>query len=105
MNDALDTGSVGEGDSLSGGGGGGGEEAEEEEEGDDDRIEFHTGNENGRVAIQPRWPTRVFAAECVRRIIAACLSSKNTPAHFDLALAKEMQLTKSRGTSLCFVMY
>lgn len=96
---ATDTGSVGEGDSLSGGGGGT-EEAEEEEEGDDDRIEIHTGNENGRVTIQPRWPTRVFAAECVRRIIAACLASKNTPAHFDLALAKEMQLTKSRGDYL-----
>lgn len=75
---------------------GGAEEGdEEEEEGDDDHAEFHTG-ESSRATIQPRWPTRVFAAECVRRIIVAC--SNNAPApHFDLAAAKEMQLTRSRG--------
>lgn len=87
----TDTTSVGE-DVLSVGGAG--EEGdEEEEEGDDDHAEFHTG-ESTRAAIQPRWPTRVFAAECVRRIIVAC--SNNAP-HFDLAAAKEMQLTRSRG--------
>jgi hypothetical protein len=63
-----------------------------DEEGDD--TEFHT-NELARASVQPRWPTRVFAAECVRKIITACQSSKG--AHFDLALAKEVQLTKGKG--------
>lgn len=90
----TDTISIGEGDSLSVAGL---EEGEEEEEGDDDHAEFHTGESSGRATIQPRWPTRVFAAECVRRIVVACQACRNTPAHFDLAIAKEMQLTKSRG--------
>ncbi|XP_075228223.1 HEAT repeat-containing protein 5B isoform X2 [Lycorma delicatula] len=76
------------------------EEKDDEEEGDDDQSEFHAEGETTRGVVQPRWPTRVFAAECVRRVIAACQSSRNTPAHFDLALAKEMQLTKSRGDYL-----
>lgn len=87
----LDTVSIGECDET------GEEEGEEGEEGDDDHAEFHTGESTTRAVIQPRWPTRVFAAECVRRIVAACQTS---PAHFDLALAKEMQLTKSRGESI-----
>jgi hypothetical protein len=50
----------------------------------------------------------VFAAECVRRVIVACEGNKT--AHFDLALAKEMQLTKSRGGScllfiICFAVH
>ncbi|EEB14387.1 conserved hypothetical protein [Pediculus humanus corporis] len=66
-----------------------------ENEGDDDQAEFHAGNESSNhSAIQPRWPTRVFAAECVRKLIAACQGSE--PAHFDLILAKELQMTKPR---------
>uniref|UniRef100_A0A1B6GMZ3 HEAT repeat-containing protein 5A n=1 Tax=Cuerna arida TaxID=1464854 RepID=A0A1B6GMZ3_9HEMI len=95
---ATDTNSIGEGDGLSVGGAEEGEE--EEEEGDDDHAEFHTGESSSRAVIQPRWPTRVFAAECVRRIVVACQACRNTPAHFDLSIAKEMQLTKSRGDYL-----
>jgi hypothetical protein len=76
----------------------GGREVEEGEdvEPDDDQTEFHAADDHStHPAVQPRWPTRVFAAECVRRIIVACEGNKG--AHFDLALAKEMQLTKSRG--------
>lgn len=65
---------------------------------DDDQAEFHAADDQStHPAVQPRWPTRVFAAECVRRIIVACEGNKS--AHFDLSLAKEMQLTKSRGGS------
>ncbi|GFG34432.1 hypothetical protein Cfor_07683, partial [Coptotermes formosanus] len=79
----------------------GGREVEEGEdvEPDDDQTEFHAADDHStHPAVQPRWPTRVFAAECVRRIIVACEGNKG--AHFDLALAKEMQLTKSRGDYL-----
>ena len=36
--------------------------------------------------ISPRWPTKVFAVECSRKIYAVC---KSDPAHFDLALAQK----------------
>lgn len=71
-----------------------GDHGEDEDE-DDDQEEFHAAEEQSHITVQPRWPTRVFAAECVRRIIMACHGART--AHFDLALAKEQQLTKSRG--------
>nr|CAD7424523.1 unnamed protein product [Timema monikensis] len=78
---------------------GDGEGEGEETEPDDDQAEFHAADDQStHPAVQPRWPTRVFAAECVRKIIVACEGNKG--AHFDLALAKEMQLTKSRGDYL-----
>ncbi|XP_014481449.1 PREDICTED: HEAT repeat-containing protein 5B isoform X3 [Dinoponera quadriceps] len=68
-------------------------------EGDDDQAEFHADESaKQRPSITPRWPTRVFAAQCVRRIVAACVNNKQ--AHFDLALAKEMQLSKGKGDFL-----
>lgn len=36
--------------------------------------------------ISPRWPTKVFAVECSRKIYAVC---KSDPAHFDLTLAQK----------------
>ncbi|XP_066585201.1 HEAT repeat-containing protein 5B isoform X2 [Prorops nasuta] len=70
-----------------------------EAEGDDDQAEFHAEESSKqRPAITPRWPTRVFAAQCVRRIVATCVHDKQ--AHFDLSLAKEMQLTKGKGDFL-----
>lgn len=44
--------------------------------------------------ILPRWPTRVFACDIVRKIIGIC---ENERAHFDLALAKELQLSGGRS--------
>ncbi|CAH0562547.1 unnamed protein product [Brassicogethes aeneus] len=63
-----------------------------ETEADDDQEEFHAEeNDSSHPAVQPRWPTRVFAAECVRKIIAACeFNSK------DLILAKEMQHNRGK---------
>ena len=67
-------------------------------EGDDDQAEFHADESSKqRQTVTPRWPTRVFAAQCVRRVIAACMIDKQ--AHLDLSLAKEMQSLKGRGTS------
>ncbi|KAK4872023.1 hypothetical protein RN001_016147 [Aquatica leii] len=72
------------------------EDDHDETEIDDDQAEFHADdNSNVHTAVQPRWPTRVFAAECVRRIIISC-ESKNKNAHFDLAQAKEMQFNKGK---------
>ena len=52
------------------GGRGGMKEDDDDEDAADDEDEFTTGeDEGGRDAIQPRWPTRVFAAKCLRRII------------------------------------
>ncbi|XP_021705387.1 HEAT repeat-containing protein 5B isoform X3 [Aedes aegypti] len=71
----------------------------EDVEADDDNIEFHAeDNQATHPAVQPRWPTRVFAAECVRKIISTCENAN--AAHFDLLLAKEIQITKSRGDYL-----
>ncbi|XP_014227190.1 HEAT repeat-containing protein 5B isoform X3 [Trichogramma pretiosum] len=68
-------------------------------EGDDDQAEFHADESTKqRQTVSPRWPTRVFAAQCVRRIITACANDKQ--AHFDLTLAKEMQNSKGKGDYL-----
>ena len=65
-------------------------------EGDDDQAEFHAEESTKqRQTVSPRWPTRVFAAQCVRRIITACANDKQV--HFDLSMAKEMQNTKGKG--------
>lgn len=44
------------------------DDKDEDEAAVDDSDEFTTGEEI-KDNIQPRWPTRVFAAECLRKII------------------------------------
>ena len=62
---------------------------------DDDMEQMHAGGEpDPHPAIPPRWTTRVFAAKCIAKIIQEC---GNNRAHFDLALAREMQDTKLKG--------
>lgn len=71
---------------------------EEQEEESDDLSEFKTNDDSSKKnCVQPRWPTRVFAAKCVRRIIATCQLA--SPAHFDLQLAKELHLSKNKGNT------
>lgn len=73
-------------------------EAEENDgEVDDDQAEFHA-EDATHNSVQPRWPTRVFAAECVRKIVSVC--DQNKPRHFDLAFAKEMQISKGKSDFL-----
>lgn len=68
-------------------------------EADDDQTEFHASESTStHPAVQPRWPTRVFAAECVRKIISACETSFK--GHFDLMLAKEQQAVKNKSDFL-----
>lgn len=64
------------------------------EDEDDDQSEFHM-EEKNQVTITPRWPTRVFAAECVRKLIIVCANGDK--AHFDLTLAKEYASTKNKS--------
>ncbi|XP_034942648.1 HEAT repeat-containing protein 5B isoform X2 [Chelonus insularis] len=67
-------------------------------EGDDDQAEFHADESKQRPSVSPRWPTRVFAAQCIRKIISTCKNNKQ--AHFDLSIAKELQQAKGRGDYL-----
>ncbi len=73
---------------------------EDEEEEDDSALRFSgasqkmASSQSGRVS--PRWPSRVFAIEVVRRLILLCETER---AHLDLALAKELQM--SGGKSQC----
>lgn len=56
-------------------------------------ISFQTPSAASQVdkqKLSPRWPTRVFAAEIVQKLIALCETER---AHLDLALAKELQLS------------
>lgn len=72
---------------------------DDDDDNDDDVADFQVAEEKtSHSNIQPRWPTRVFAAECIRKIINTCESAN--PLHFDLIQAKELQMTKSRGDYL-----
>jgi len=74
----------------------GGEEREDE---GDDNTEFTHGEDSSTApTVQPRWPTRVFAAVCLRKIIEECCQGDR--AHFDLCLAKEVSLAGGRGDYL-----
>lgn len=70
----------------------------DEVEADDDQAEFHAEDSSTHPAVQPRWPTRVFAAECVRKIINTC--EMNKASHFDLLQAKELQQNKGKSDFL-----
>lgn len=73
----------------------------EETEVDDDQAEFHAEEDTStHPAVQPRWPTRVFAAECVRKIISACETNNKKTTHFDLIQAKEIQHTRGKSDFL-----
>uniref|UniRef100_A0A4W5N0V4 HEAT repeat-containing protein 5A n=1 Tax=Hucho hucho TaxID=62062 RepID=A0A4W5N0V4_9TELE len=61
---------------------------------DDDASVFHAKSESSGPFTNLRWSTRVFAVECVCRIIAQC-ESHGHPAHFDMALAQEHRLHES----------
>ena len=61
---------------------------------DEDIAKFTTGeSEEAQLAtkISPRWPSKVFAVECSRKIYAVCRSD---PAHLDLSLAKTKKMQK-----------
>ncbi|XP_031213575.1 HEAT repeat-containing protein 5A [Mastomys coucha] len=72
----------------------------QEEEGDrgDDAWVLTRGDDRPHPFSNPRWATRVFAADCVCRIINQCENANS--AHFDIALAQEMKKRDSRNDFL-----
>lgn len=74
-----------------------GSDAEE----DDEELEaqFKAGGDGAekRAGLSPKWPTRVFAVACMRRIIQICSS---VPSHVDLSLARELRQAKQKGDYL-----
>ncbi len=75
-----------EGDEKNEGGGGGDE--------DEDIAKFTTGESEEAQSvtkIAPRWPSKVFAVECSRKMYAVCRSDQ---AHFDLSLARKKKNEK-----------
>uniref|UniRef100_A0A8C3ITL1 HEAT repeat-containing protein 5A n=1 Tax=Chrysemys picta bellii TaxID=8478 RepID=A0A8C3ITL1_CHRPI len=72
----------------------------QEEEGtkeDDDVLTFES-DERSHPFTNPKWSTRVFAAECVCKIISHCENAGR--AHFDITLAQERKQRDSRGDFL-----
>uniref|UniRef100_A0A670I8P6 HEAT repeat-containing protein 5A n=1 Tax=Podarcis muralis TaxID=64176 RepID=A0A670I8P6_PODMU len=67
-------------------------------QGDDEFALTLENNEKLHPFPHPRWSTRVFAAECVCKIIGQCENAGN--AHFDIALAQEMKQRDSRDDFL-----
>ncbi|XP_012902899.2 HEAT repeat-containing protein 5A isoform X7 [Mustela putorius furo] len=71
---------------------------EEGEKGDDASVLTTRNDDKSYPFTNPRWATRVFAAECVCRIINQCENAHS--AHFDIALAQEMRKRDSRNDFL-----
>uniref|UniRef100_A0A8D3BS16 HEAT repeat-containing protein 5B n=1 Tax=Scophthalmus maximus TaxID=52904 RepID=A0A8D3BS16_SCOMX len=67
------------------------EKDEEDSEKKDDDDTMFTGlgeDDKSKPSVAPRWVTRVFAADCLCRIILLCENADKT--HFDLAAARDL---------------
>lgn len=72
------------------------EDSEKKDEMDDDTMFTGLGEDDkSKPSVAPRWVTRVFAADCLCRIILLC---ENDKAHFDLAAARSAQAKNPKGT-------
>uniref|UniRef100_A0A3Q2Y5L2 HEAT repeat-containing protein 5B n=1 Tax=Hippocampus comes TaxID=109280 RepID=A0A3Q2Y5L2_HIPCM len=66
------------------------EDSEKKDEMDDDIMFTGLGDDDkSKPSVAPRWVTRVFAADCLCRIILLCENADK--AHFDLATARSTQ--------------
>uniref|UniRef100_A0A8B9QLQ6 HEAT repeat-containing protein 5B n=1 Tax=Apteryx owenii TaxID=8824 RepID=A0A8B9QLQ6_APTOW len=80
-------------------GGGKDEESEKKEEMDDDTMFTTLGEEDkSKPSVAPRWATRVFAADCLCRVIMLCENANK--AHFDLAMARSARLKNPQNDFL-----
>lgn len=70
---------------------------EDETEDDHDEFQKDSKNELLKRKRQPRWPTRVFAVQCICRIISTCHKECDSSPHFNLSLAKELSFTNNKG--------
>jgi hypothetical protein len=74
----------------------GGPRVDEEDEGEDAaRFTAPTEDDVGQTKVGSRWTTKVFAVECIRKMMSVCSRDK---AHTDLALAR-----KTGGESVVIV--
>lgn len=69
----------------------------DDEGGDDDQTLQTITGAIDKQKLSPRWPTRVFTIGIVQKLIALCECER---AHFDLALAKELQLSYGKSEYL-----
>ncbi|XP_048340337.1 HEAT repeat-containing protein 5B isoform X2 [Sphaerodactylus townsendi] len=75
------------------------EESEKKDEMDDDTMFTTLGEEDkSKPSVAPRWATRVFAADCLCRIIMLCENANK--AHFELALARSAKLRNPKNDLL-----
>uniref|UniRef100_A0A671VJD6 HEAT repeat-containing protein 5B n=1 Tax=Sparus aurata TaxID=8175 RepID=A0A671VJD6_SPAAU len=74
------------------------EDSEKKDEMDDDTMFTGLGEDDkSKPSVAPRWVTRVFAADCLCRIILLC---ENDKAHFDLAAARSAKAKNPKGDLL-----
>ncbi|KAM6997779.1 LOW QUALITY PROTEIN: HEAT repeat-containing protein 5B [Tautogolabrus adspersus] len=74
------------------------EDPEKKDEMDDDTMFTGLGDDDkSKPSVAPRWVTRVFAADCLCRIILLC---ENDKAHFDLATARSAKAKNPKGDLL-----
>ncbi|KAG7511750.1 HEAT repeat-containing protein 5B isoform X2 [Solea senegalensis] len=75
------------------------EDSEKKDEMDDDTMFTGLGEDDkSKPSVAPRWVTRVFAADCLCRIILLCENADK--AHFDLATARSAQAKNPKGDLL-----
>ncbi|XP_034040274.1 HEAT repeat-containing protein 5B [Thalassophryne amazonica] len=75
------------------------EDTEKKDEMDDDTMFTGLGEDDkSKPSVAPRWMTRVFAADCLCRIILLCENADK--AHFDLAAARSAQAKNPKGDLL-----
>ncbi|XP_054885524.1 HEAT repeat-containing protein 5B isoform X1 [Poeciliopsis prolifica] len=75
------------------------EDSQKKDEMDDDTMFTGLGDDDkSKPSVAPRWVTRVFAADCLCRIILLCENADK--AHFDLATARSAQAKNPKGDLL-----
>ncbi|CAM9156265.1 unnamed protein product [Lampetra planeri] len=75
------------------------EDSEKKDELDDDTMFTGLGEDDkSKPSVAPRWVTRVFAADCLCRIILLCENADRV--HFDLAAARSAQARNPKGDLL-----
>lgn len=72
------------------------EDSEKKDEMDDDTMFTTLGEDDkSKPSVAPRWVTRVFAADCLCRIIHLCENADKN--HFDLASARSARAKNPKG--------
>lgn len=71
---------------------------DDDDEEEDAELEFKANQPDvTHPTVAPRWPTRVFATECLQKILVAC---EGVQANFDLELAREIKMKTSNENLL-----